>query len=131
MRISSIAISALAGVAGAVAVVLLHRALRGSRFRRSPHPQLPEPGTLRDVRLAGGLISGGLYYGLTGVLGRDRALATGALLGVAAGVGSVMLPVRLGLRTGTENRPETQALEVGTYATGGLVAGATYRLLGG
>ena len=93
MRISSIAVSALAGVAGTVAVVLLHRALRSPRIRHSPHP-LSETGPLRDVRLAKGLIPGGLYYGLTGVLGRDRALATGALLGVAAGVGSVMLPVR-------------------------------------
>ena len=130
MKISSIAVSALAGVAGAVAVVLLHRALRGAN-RHPTRQRRPDTSQLRDVRLAGGLISGGLYYGLTGVLGRERALATGALLGVAAGVGSVMLPVRMRLRTGEDNRPEAQALEVGTYATGGLVAGATYRLLGG
>ena len=59
-------------------------------------------------------------------------MALGVALGLAAGVGAVLLPPQLGLSGATTGRTgATAALTVALYAAGGLVAGAAYRALPG
>lgn len=54
----------------------------------------------------------------------------GTLLGLAAGIGSVVLPAQLGLENSATDRTlETQALAIGMYTAGGMAAGAAYRLM--
>ena len=62
--------------------------------------------------------------------GPKGALACGAALGLAAGVGAVALPEPLGLGGGPSARTdETKAMTVAWYLAGGLAAGLAYSLL--
>ena len=73
--------------------------------------------------MTGDVVSNALYYSLVGS-GR-HSLRRGLPLGVAAGVGGVVLPGPLGLGRGSSNRtPQTQAMTVAWYTVGGAVAGA-------
>ncbi|HEX8506273.1 MAG TPA: hypothetical protein VF630_12970 [Hymenobacter sp.] len=128
-----------AGLAGAVALTALHETVRHLRPEDAPRmdvlgmrglrkllgkADLPQPDndTLFDMTMAGDVLSNGLYYSLVGS-GR-HALRRGLLLGVAAGVGGVLLPGPLGLGEAPSNRtPQTQAMTVAWYTVGGLVAG--------
>jgi hypothetical protein len=57
-------------------------------------------------------------------------LACGAALGLAAGVGAVALPERMGLGSAPSARTnETKAMTVAWYLAGGLAAGLAYSLL--
>ena len=86
----------------------------------------PDHDTAYGLTLAGDLLSNGLYYSMVG-----RGKGTwwrGALLGVAAGVGGVVLPGPLGLGEAPSNRtPQTKAMTVAWYTIGGLAAAATSR----
>ena len=54
------------------------------------------------------------------------------LLGLAAGVGGVVLPEYLGLSSAPSARTKaTQAMTIGWYTLGGVVAGLVYSLLDG
>jgi hypothetical protein len=135
--------SLAAGFAGALALTALHETVRRLRPEDAPRmdvlgmrglrqllgkadaPQ-PDRDTLFDITMAGDILSNGLYYSLVGS-GR-HAVRRGLLLGVAAGVGGVVLPGPLGLGEGPSNRtPQTQAMTVVWYTVGGLVAGAVAR----
>jgi len=136
--------AALAGVAGSVAVTLIHQATR----RISPDaPRLDTLGMrglaslagtperagsqeLYDLALFGDLAGNGIYFGMAGLFGSRNSILAGVLLGAAAGIGSVVIPPRIGLgRDATNRTPANQALAIGMYTTGGLVAGAVYDLL--
>lgn len=128
-----------AGFAGAVALTLLHETVRHLRPEDAPRmdvlglrglrkllgkADLPQPGndTLFTMTMAGDVLSNGSYYSLVGS-GR-HTLRRGLLLGIAAGVGGVLLPGPLGLGEAPSNRtPQTQAMTVAWYTVGGLVAG--------
>lgn len=135
--------AAIAGVAGATAFTLIHQ------VTRNVSPEAPRLDTLGmrglaslsgsptgeasqelyDLALLGDLAGNGIYFGLAGLGGRQSVL-TGALLGAAAGIGSVVLPPRIGLGADATNRtPANQALTVAMYTAGGAIAGAVYRLL--
>ena len=137
--------SLTAGLAGAVALTLLHETARHLRpedaprmdvlgmralrklLRKADAPQ-PAEDTLFTLTMAGDVISNGLYYSMVGT-GR-HALRRGLLLGLAAGVGGVVLPGPLGLGEAPSNRtPQTQLMTVAWYTAGGLVAGAIARAL--
>ncbi|MFD2512788.1 hypothetical protein ACFSRY_02810 [Pontibacter locisalis] len=78
---------------------------------------------LHNWALAGDVVSNSLYYSLAGS-GKD-AWWRGALLGAAAGAGAVLLPGPLGLGEEPSNKTtKTQAMTVGYYLLGGLVAAA-------
>ena len=131
------------GLAGAVVVNALHETVRRLRPADAPRmdvlgerglrkllgladaPQ-PDHDTAYGLTLAGDLLSNGLYYSLVG-----RGKGTwwrGAALGVAAGVGGVVLPGPLGLGEAPSNRtPQTKAMTVAWYAIGGLAAAAASR----
>ncbi len=82
---------------------------------------------LHTWALVGDIISNSMYYSLAGT--GKGAWWRGAVLGAAAGAGAVMLPGPLGLGEDLGKEPrqkttETQALAVGYYLLGGLVAAA-------
>ncbi len=79
------------------------------------------------LTLAGDLVSNAAYFALVGVAGRSgrRSFATGAGLGVVAGLGAVLLPRPLGLAPSTTARSfATALLTVALYTAGGLAAAA-------
>lgn len=90
----------------------------------------PNPDDLYVPTLASDFVANGLYYSLIQFGGPKRAVRNGTLLGLAAGLGAVVLPGPLGLGSAPVNRtPTTTALTIGWYTLGGLMAGAAYRWL--
>ena len=128
------------GLAGACVLTLVHESLRrivpdaprmdvlGMRsISKLMHKAGEEPPRdqeeLHNWSLAGDVVSNSLYYSLAGT-GKD-AWWRGALLGAAAGAGAVLLPGPLGLGEEPSNKTtKTQAMTVGYYLLGGLVAAA-------
>ena len=132
------------GLVGACALTLIHETARrfiddaprmdvlGMRAlsKAARAADLDPPVPLHEAALVGDLVSNSLYYSLVGAGSRREALRNGALLGLAAGLGAVYLPERLGLgRQPTEDSPQTQLMTVAWYLVGGLAAGAAYRAL--
>lgn len=132
------------GLAGAVALTLVHEAARrviddaprmdvlGMRAlaKTMRAVDVEPPVALHEAALAGDLVSNSLYYSLVGLGGREQALRNGAALGLAAGLGAIILPEPLGLgRQPTERAPRTQLMTIGWYLAGGLTAAAAFRLL--
>ncbi len=137
--------SLAAGLTGALALTALHETARRLRPKDAPRmdvlgmrglrkllgkadaPQ-PDDHTLFDLTMAGDILSNALYYTLVG--SGKHAVRRGAVLGLAAGVGGVLLPGPMGLGEAPTNRtPQTQAMTVAWYTVGGLVAGAVARAL--
>ncbi|WP_439880535.1 hypothetical protein ACSX1A_15415 [Pontibacter sp. MBLB2868] len=128
------------GVAGACVLTLVHETLRrvvpdAPRMdvlgMRSISKLMQEAGEepprdreeLHNWSLAGDVVSNSLYYSLAGT--GKSAWWRGALLGAAAGAGAVLLPGPLGLGEEPSNKTtKTQAMTVGYYLLGGLVAAA-------
>jgi hypothetical protein len=138
--------AALGGLAGAAALTLLHETLKLkdskaprmdllgmmalSKIIRSFGKNPPSRDKLYLYTLAGDLVSNALYYSLAGVGKRKGILAKGAALGVAAGLGALFLPKPLHLNEEYSNRtPRTQAMTVGYYLIGSLVAAALIKYL--
>ncbi|UYZ58679.1 hypothetical protein [Hymenobacter latericus] len=133
----------VSGFVGSITLTLVHQTAReltpdaprmdvlGMRGLRkllaaADAPQ-PDHKTLYNTTMAGDLLVNGLYYSLVGS-GRD-AWIRGAALGVAAGVGGVLLPGPMGLGDGPSNRtPQTQLMTVAWYTLGGLAAAGMSRL---
>jgi hypothetical protein len=132
--------SLAAGFAGALALNLLHETVRRLRPEDAPRmdvlgerglrkllaaadaPQ-PDDDTAFALTMAGDILSNSLYYSMVG--GGRHALARGLGLGLAAGIGGVVLPGPLGLGEAPSNRtPQTKLMTVAWYTVGGLVAGA-------
>jgi hypothetical protein len=131
------------GLAGALALTLLHETARRLRPEDAPRMDIlgmrglrkllgqaeapqPDHDTLFTLTMAGDIVSNGLYYSLVG--SGKHAWRRGALLGLAAGVGGVVLPGPLGLGTAPSARtPQTKLMTVAWYLVGGLVAGGTAR----
>jgi hypothetical protein len=85
---------------------------------------------LHDMALTGDILSNSVYYSLVALGGPRGAVACGAALGLAAGVGAVALPERMGLGSAPSARTtETKAMTVAWYLAGGLAAGLTYSRL--
>lgn len=136
----------LSGAAGATGLTLLHETIRravpdaprmdvlGERAivtgLRAVGVETPPEPQLHTAALVGDLVANTAYYSLVGLGGRDGAVTRGGLLGLAAGLGAVLLPGPLGLGTRLSGRtPRTAAMTVAWYTVGGLIAGAVYRCL--
>jgi hypothetical protein len=132
------------GVTGALTLTLVHEAARrilpnaprmdvlGMRAIARGMYQLNErPPAQQDLfkySMLGDIISNSLYYSLIGT-GR-KAWWRGAALGLAAGVGGVLLPGPLGLGTEPSGRtPQTKVMTVAWYLLGGLAAATLSRML--
>jgi hypothetical protein len=134
------------GVAGACALTLIHETVRRvvpdaprmdvlgmraiAKSMRAADAEPPAEDELHKLALAGDIVGNSLYYGLVGLGGREKAWLCGALLGLSAGVGAVLLPEPLGLGDDASARtPATKAMTIAWYLAGGLAAAATYRCL--
>lgn len=128
----------IAGAAGATVLTALHEIAHRTTGER---PNLDTLGVRsmkkfldipadRQTALGGDLVANTMYYGMVGTFGAGPAPFAGALLGLAAGMGSVVLPEPLGLGSDTTNiSHRTEWMSVGMYLAGGLVAGMVYRAL--
>jgi hypothetical protein len=87
-------------------------------------------GKLFPVALAGDLVSNSLYYSMADTGDKQQTLIRGGLLGLAAGLGAVVLPKTLGLNEEATTRTvKTKLLTVSWYLIGGLVAAAAINLM--
>jgi len=131
--------SLISGLTGAVALTLLHQLFKKTvkhpprmdklgeqalqKIIRSTGHTAPAKEELFQVTMAGDIAGNAMYYSMVGAL-PVNPLITGASLGLAAGLGAVLLPEPLGLNEEYSNRTTTtQLLTVGIYLTGGIVAG--------
>jgi hypothetical protein len=90
----------------------------------------PEGEQLHTLALVGDVVSNTLYYSLVGLSKPENALVPGTLLGLAAGVGAVLLPEPLGLGSAPSSRTtETKVMTVAWYTAGGIAAALAYRAL--
>lgn len=136
----------LGGFAGAVVLNLLHEGIRRVDHM-APRVDLvgeealtkltaaagakPLTGNARyGATLAGDLVSNALYYTLIGVGSKKYLFPRGAAYGLAAGLGALTLTKPIGLSDAPVKRSvRTQAMTVGYYMIGGLVAAAVVRVL--
>jgi hypothetical protein len=136
----------VAGLAGAAALTTVHQlaqrvvadaprmdvlGMRAMvRMRQGLGADVPDHETLFRQTLAGDLASNTLYYSLVGAGGRRHRWARGAALGMAAGLGALALPRRLGI--GDPPHVESirnRVLTVAWYTLGGLAPAATLNVL--
>jgi hypothetical protein len=127
------------GLAGAAALTLLHESARriiphaprvdviGMRGIRRPMQAMgmrpPRGRTLFGLSLLGEIASNAAYYALVGIGKPRHALRRGTALGLAAGVGCVLLPPVMGLGRQPHRRaPYTQLMTIAWYTVGGIAA---------
>jgi len=134
----------LGGLAGAVALTLLNESARKVTVNAPRLDLLGEnalaklmkggdllPSTAkRFFPLAGDLMTNTFYYAMAKGSTRSNTVSRGALLGLAAGIGALVLPGKLGLPEQHTNRTtSTQAMTIAWYLVGGLVAAAVINLI--
>jgi len=142
-------VSALGGgLAGASVLTLIHETVRRidadaprmdllgmraiAKLTGKAGETLPDDESLHRLALVGDVISNSLYFSLVGLGNRKTALVRGALLGLGAGVGAVVLPGPLGLGEEPSARTTTtKVMTVAWYLAGGLVAAGIAQLLAG
>jgi hypothetical protein len=134
------------GLAGTLTVASLHEALRRvtpnaprmdildmeliRKGLKAIHKETPEEDELQRWAVGGELVCDTAYYGLTGIGGKKGVWLRGAILGLVAGVTAVVLPKPLGLPGEPSNKTfATQAMTVGLYLLGGLVAAAVTQVI--
>lgn len=99
-----------------------------ARSIRGLEQEPPEGERLFSWALAGDLAANTVYYSLVGAGDATNAWRRGTLLGLAAGLGAVVLPRPLGLgRQPGARFPITPLLTVAWYLLGGLAAAAVRR----
>lgn len=135
----------ISGLAGAVALTLLHELSKKSisaaprmdklgeqalsKVIEASGSEVPPAKTLHDLTLGGDIIGNAGYYSMVGIL-PGYSIVTGAAIGLAAGIGAVKLPAKMGLNEKYSNATtKTQWLTVLLYLAGGLVAGAVFRAI--
>ncbi|HZG26321.1 MAG TPA: hypothetical protein VEZ17_17150 [Chitinophagaceae bacterium] len=134
------------GIAGACALTLVHQVLKSidpdaprmdllgmeavSLGLKKADRAIPSREKLYNATMAGDLLSNSLYYTLAGMGRKKSVLYRGAGLGLAAGIGGVLLPKPLGLHPEFSSRtPKTAVMTVALYLVGGLVAAGVSRML--
>lgn len=134
------------GLAGAAVLTILHEAVKKidpkaprmdllgmmalSKVIRNVGKNPPAKDKLYVYTLAGDLLSNALYYSLAGVGKEKSLLEKGAALGLAAGLGALLLPKPLHLNEEYSNRTtHTQVLTIAYYLIGSLVASAIMKRL--
>ncbi|WP_345952765.1 hypothetical protein [Mucilaginibacter sp. PAMB04168] len=135
----------IGGFAGACAVTVLHQVIKKNdedaprmdllgmesitKLLQKAGVEPPEGDKLYYMTMGGDIVSNTIFYSLTGV-GDKKTWLKGTALGLAAGLGAVLLPKPLGLNEKHSNRTaQTQLLSVLYYFTGGLVSSAIIKLL--
>jgi hypothetical protein len=138
--------STLGGLAGACTLTLLNESVKKldkdaprmdllgmnavARLMKGQNILAQTAGKLFPIAMAGDLVSNSLYYSMADTGDKKKTLMRGALLGVGAGLGAVILPKTLGLNDEATTRTvKTKVLTVTWYLIGGLVAAAAINLL--
>jgi hypothetical protein len=133
------------GATGAAAVTLAHEIARQlipraprmdrlgmdalAKILRAVGISPPRGERLRGYTLVADLASNAMYYAPVAMSGR-RPLLRGLVLGLAAGIGAVVLTPKLGLpRRHRGMTLGTKAMTVALYTLGGLAAGAMASML--
>jgi hypothetical protein len=138
--------SIIGGIAGAVALNILHQAVK--QFDHdAPRVDLvgeealskglekigvkPLNGnSLFAATMAADLFSNAAYYALIGTGKRKHLLYIGTLTGLAAGIGALTLTKPMGLSDAPVTRTDkTKLLTVAWYTFGGIVAGSVMKAL--
>lgn len=134
------------GLAGATAVTLIHESLRAvvpqapqmdrlgmqaiSKGLRKMGKDVPGRQTLFTAALVGDIVSNAIYYSMAGIGSEKNIWIRSSLLGLAAGVGALVLPEPMGLNKKYSNRTlSTQIMTVGLYVAGSLITTAVIKLL--
>ena len=139
----------LSGLAGAGTVTVLNESVRRVAPEIAPRMEIlgmralkagfeaadaevpPRRGLIK-LAFGGEVASNTAYYSLVGLARPENAVAVGAALGLAAGLGAVLLPGPMGLGEEPSTRtPGTTAMTVAWYFAGGLVAGLVAKAVGG
>jgi hypothetical protein len=137
--------SFISGLAGSIALTLLHEVLKKnvsaaprmdklgkqalSKTLAASGSEIPSDNNLQKLTLGGDIMGNAGYYSLVGLIPR-YGLVTGTVIGLAAGIGAVTLPGKMGLHEKYSNASnKTRVLTVALYLTGGLIAGAVHTLL--
>jgi hypothetical protein len=127
------------GLAGATALTLIHETMKKiipnaprmdllgmnalSKGLRYINAKTPDERELYRWSMAGDLVSNALYYSVVGATTKTHPLVRGALLGLAAGAGAILLPKPMGLNEAYSSRTrQTSLMTIGLYVAGGLVA---------
>ena len=138
--------STLGGLAGACTLTLLNESVKKldkdaprmdllgmnavARVMKGQNILAQTASKLFPIAMAGDLVSNSLYYSMADTGNKKNTLIRGALLGVGAGLGAVVLPKTLGLNDEATTRTlKTKVLTVTWYLIGGLVAAAAINLL--
>ncbi|WP_374163273.1 hypothetical protein [Arcticibacter sp. MXS-1] len=133
------------GLAGALAVTLIHEVVKRvdseaprmdllgmdalSKILRHSEQPVPSEDKLFKATLAGDIISNAAYYSFA-VARNKKVWTSGSLLGLAAGIGAVVLPKYIGLNPAHSNKTaKTQILTTSLYLAGGLIASAVAKSL--
>jgi hypothetical protein len=141
-RVSS---SLLAGLAGATALTAVHQLARRyvpnaprmdvlgkralTRLSSGRTAALPAA-DLERITLAGDLVGNSAFYALVGLGTARSAWPRGAVLGLAAGAGALLLPERLGLGPAPHSQSgANQIMTVAWYLIGGLAAACALQAL--
>lgn len=129
------------GLAGAAAVTLIHESVKRivpeaprmdllgmdaiSKGLNAAGMKAPTQTQLFALALTGDLIANSLYYSIAGI-GKEKSLwLRSSLLGLAAGIGAVVLPGALGLEEKHSNRTmATKLMTMGLYVAGAVVTAA-------
>jgi hypothetical protein len=135
----------IGGLAGAVALNLLHESVRQLDHSAPEINLIGEEGvnkaldeigveqlhgkSLYAAALSADVLTNTLYYSAVGN-GKKHLVLRGVGYGLAAGVGALTLTKKLGLDDKPVNRTaKTKVLTIGYYVVGGLVAAFTIRAL--
>ena len=135
--------SIIAGFSGAATLTILHQYLK-ENTTNAPRMDLlglqlleegikeleiERPAHLYQKAMLADLAVNTLYYGL-GLAASKQKIMRGTCLGLAAGVGAVVLPKHIGLKKEYSSRNDkTRVLTVALYTAGGLAAGIVASLL--
>lgn len=134
------------GLAGAAAVTLIHESVKRivpeaprmdllgmnaiSKGLNAAGIKIPTDTQLFAIALTGDLIANSLYYSAAGIGNVKNLWLRSSLLGLAAGIGAVVLPGPLGLEERYSNRTTTTKLmTIGLYVAGAVVTTAVIKLL--
>ena len=137
--------SFISGLAGSLALTLLHETLKKnvsaaprmdklgrqalSKVLTAAGTEAPPADDLQKLTLGGDIMGNAGYYSMVGLVPK-YSLITGAVIGLAAGIGAVTLPGKMGLNEQYSNATnKTRVLTVALYLTGGLIAGAVHTML--
>lgn len=134
------------GLLGAAAITLIHESVKNivpkaprmdlvgmeamSRIMLRAGKIPPPPKRLYTSALVGDLVSNALYYSVAGIGSSRDVWTRGAALGIAAGLGALLVPQRVGLLSAPSHRSKaSQSMTLGLYVIGGLVAAAAMNWL--